>query len=54
MVGKTSIYRRYLKGYFNKIPKEDRTINSNCDTKYILVQDKKICLNLWVYNNYNI
>jgi len=48
MVGKTSIYKRYLKGYFSQIPKQDRTVNSNCDTKYIAYNDKKICINIWV------
>ena len=48
MVGKTSIYRRYLNGYFNEINKNDRTINPNCATKYLTLQDKKICLSIWV------
>ena len=47
MVGKTSISTRYIQGKFVKIDKSNRTINTNCFTKSIRVNNLLFNFNIW-------
>ena len=46
MVGKTSILLRYIKGEFVNV--KDRTVNTNCITKMLTINEKMFMLNIWV------
>ena len=47
MVGKTSISKRYITGKFHKIDIANRTINSNCYQKIIVLNGLMFNLNIW-------
>ena len=47
MVGKTSISKRYITGKFHKIDLSNRTINSNCYQKIIVLNGLMFNLNIW-------
>ncbi len=51
MVGKTSIMLRYIHGKFIKV--EDRTVNSNCLTKAVTINNSGFVLNIWVNRIFN-
>jgi len=46
MVGKTSIMLRYIHGEFIKV--EERTVNTNCVTKMLTINNSGFLLNIWV------